>query len=220
MKTILITGAGGNLGTAAVSVFADAGWRVAALVSPGKIPGQKSEGVEFFEADLEDENATNRVIETVVARFDRIDAALMLVGGFEAGTIETTDSAALRRMFALNVETAYHVARPLFQSMQQQTNGGRLVFVGARPALNASAGKNLVAYGLSKSQLFKLAEYLNAASTVVRSHVVVFTALDTPQNRASMPNADRSGWVTPEKAANGILKALEDPGAGLMIEVS
>jgi NAD(P)-dependent dehydrogenase (short-subunit alcohol dehydrogenase family) len=220
MKTVIITGAAGNLGSAAVMVFAGAGWRVVALVSPGKVPIQKREGVEFLEADLLDESATARVVESVVAQYGPIDAALLLVGGFEAGTIESTDSAALRRMFALNVETAYHVARPLFHSMQNQTNGGRLVFVGARPALNASAGKNLVAYGLSKSQLFKLAEYLNAASTTVRSHVVVFTALDTPQNRASMPKADRLGWVTPEKAAEAMLAAVGDPGAGLIIEVS
>ena len=220
MKTVIITGAGGNLGTAAVSVFAEAGWRVVALVSPGKFPTQKRAGVDFFEADLLDESATERVVESVVAQYGQIDAALLLVGGFEAGTMETTDSASLRRMFALNVETAYHVARPLFKLMQHQVNGGRLVFVGARPALNASMGKNLVAYGLSKSQLFKLAEYLNAASTTVRSHVVLFTALDTPQNRASMPKADRSGWVTPEKAARVMLAAVEDPGAGLIIEVS
>jgi NAD(P)-dependent dehydrogenase (short-subunit alcohol dehydrogenase family) len=220
MKTVIITGAGGNLGTAAVSVFAGAGWRVAALVSPGNLPDQKREGVEFLEADLMDERVTARVVESVIAQYGQIDAALLLVGGFEAGAIEATDSAALRRMFALNVETAYHVARPLFSSMQHQPNGGRLVFVGARSALNATAGKNLVAYGLSKSQLFKLAEYLNAASKAVRSHVVLFTALDTPQNRASMPNADRSGWVTPEKAAEAMLAAVEDSGAGLLIEVS
>ena len=220
MNTVIITGAGGNLGTASVSVFADAGWRVIALVSPGKLPAQKREGVEFLEVDLLDEGATAHLIESVVAQYGQIHAALLLVGGFEAGTVETTDSAALRRMFSLNVETAYHVARPLFQSMQHQVNGGRLIFIGARPALNASMGKNLVAYGLSKSQLFKLADYLNAASSAVRSHVVVFTALDTPQNRASMPKADRSGWVTPEKVAGTMLAAVEDPDTGLIIEVN
>jgi NAD(P)-dependent dehydrogenase (short-subunit alcohol dehydrogenase family) len=219
MKTAIITGAAGNLGTAAVSVFVAAGWRVVAFVSPGKMPAEKGAGVEFIEADLADEMATARVVESVIARYPKIDAALLLVGGFEAGTIESTDSAALRRMFAVNVETAYHVARPLFLHMQHQVGGGRIVFIGARPALNAAAGKNLVAYGLSKSQLFKLAEYLNAASKTVRSHVVVFTALDTPQNRAGMPNADRSGWVTPEKAANAMLQAMEDPAAGLIVDV-
>jgi NAD(P)-dependent dehydrogenase (short-subunit alcohol dehydrogenase family) len=220
MKTVIITGAGGNLGTAAVSVFAEAGWRIVALVSPGKLPSGKMEGVEFLEADLLDESATAGVVASVIAQYGQIDAALLLVGGFEAGTVESTDSAALRRMFALNVETAYHVARPLFLAMQNQKSGGRLIFVGARPALNAAAGKSLVAYGLSKSQLFKLAEYLNAASTKVRSHVAVFTALDTPQNRASMPNADRSGWVTPEKAAGAMLAAVLDTNAALTIEVS
>lgn len=161
MKTVVITGAGGNLGSAAVDVFVRGGWRVAALVSPGKRPANDRPGVDYVEADLLDEGATDKLLATLWARYGAIDAALLLVGGFESGTIETTTSDALRRMFALNVETTYHVARPLFIRMKEA--GGRLIFVGARPALQASAGKNLVAYGLSKSQLFKLAEYLNAS---------------------------------------------------------
>ena len=38
---------------------------------------------------------------------------------------------------------------------------GRLVFIGARPALNPDAGKSLLAYALGKSLLFKLAEMMN-----------------------------------------------------------
>lgn len=219
MKTVIITGAGGNLGKAAVSVFASPGWRVAAFVPPGKLPTSQSEGIDYFEADLLDETATAEVVEQAIAHYGSIQAALLLVGGFEAGSVAATDSAALRRMFALNVETAYHAARPLFQQMQQQPEGGRLVFVGARPALDAGAGKNLVAYGLSKSQLFKLAEYLNAASDRVKSQVVVFSALDTPENRASMPKADRTRWVTPERVAGEIASAIGSPASGLVIEV-
>ncbi len=218
MKTVIITGAGGNLGAAAVSVFANAGWRVAALVTPGKTPTSSLNGVDFYEADLLDEAATSALVASLWTKYGSIDTALMLVGGFESGNIADTGSEALRRMFALNVETAYHVARPLFTRMQ--ASGGNLVFVGARPAMNATAGKSLVAYGLSKSQLFKLAEYLNAASTVVRSHVVVFTALDTPQNRASMPTSDRAGWVAPEKVATVILTTVTAGDSAAVIEVA
>ena len=75
---------------------------------------------------------------------------------------------------------------------------GRLVFIGSRPAFEATQGKNLIAYGLSKSLLFTLAEYLNeeARGKNVTATVVVPSTLDTPMNRKSMPETDPAVWVT------------------------
>ena len=109
----------------------------------------------------------------------------------------------MRKMFSLNFETAYHVARPVFLHMQQEAIPGRIILVGARPALLAGAGKDMLAYGLSKSLLFKLAEYLNAegkAKNIVTS-VIVPSTIDTPTNRKEMPQADFSAWVTAEEIA-------------------
>ena len=79
------------------------------------------------------------------------------------GNIETTDIAALQSMFTLNFQTVYNCARPLFQHMMSRNNG-KLVFVGAKPALDPATGKDMIAYALSKSLLFKLADMLNAAA--------------------------------------------------------
>lgn len=219
MKTVLITGAGGNLGAACVVHFAAKGWKVIAMVSPGRIPKDKVTHVRFVEADLMNEQDTEQVLGQVLVDFPSIDLAVLTVGGFEMGTVEQTDGASLQRMYALNFETAYHVARPLFAVMQRGA-GGRIVFIGARPALDAKAGKSLIAYGLSKSLLFKLAEYLNAASEKVRCHVVVFSALDTPQNRASMPNADTSKWVKPERVAARIEEVTLGTFDSAIVEVN
>ncbi len=218
MKTVLITGAGGNLGAACVNVFASNGWKVIALVTPGKLPDRSMPGVLCEEADLLKEDETGSLIDRLSASQGPIDAALLLVGGFESGAFGSTDSVALQRMFALNFQTAYHVARPLFRHMQARGQG-RLVFIGARPAMDAQAGKSLLAYGLSKSLLFKLAEYLNAAAAQPMAQVVVFQALDTPQNRAAMPKADRKEWVTPERVAEAMRIALEGPATELVLEI-
>ena len=85
-----------------------------------------------------------------------------------------------------------------------QGNGyGRLVFIGARPAINAAQGKNLVAYALSKSLLFKLEEFINEENkgTNVVASVVIPSTIDTEINRKSMPDADPENWVKPSEIA-------------------
>ncbi len=203
-KNVLITGASGNLGKAAVEKFMAEGYKVVATVSPGKKLGFEVAGdVETFEADLTDEKNVESAIAKIIGEHHSIDVALLLVGGFAAGGIRETDGASLKKMYALNFETAYYTARPVFLQMQKQLSGGRIVLVGARPALNAADGKNLLAYALSKSLLFKLADFLNAegATKNVIASVIVPSTIDTPVNRQTMPSANFSDWVKPEEIA-------------------
>ena len=118
------------------------------------------------------------------------------------GGVTDTRGADLRKMIALNLETAFYVARPLYAQMLAQGKG-RLIFIGARPALVPAQGKNAVAYALSKSLLFHLADILNADAKGkdVVAHVVVPSTIDTPANRKSMPDADPGNWVTPAQLA-------------------
>jgi NAD(P)-dependent dehydrogenase (short-subunit alcohol dehydrogenase family) len=81
---------------------------------------------------------------------------------------------------------------------------GRLVFIGSRPALRPEQGKGILAYSLTKSMLFYLAELLNATAkgkNVVAS-VVAPSTIDTPINRESMPDTDPSTWVRPDQIAD------------------
>ena len=218
MKNVIITGASGNLGAATVEKFCNDGYRVLAMVSPGKLLPSVSESVEQFECDLTDEKGTEEVIMKMVAKYPLIEGALLLVGGFEAGRIDSTVMSGLRKMYALNFETAYNVMRPIFQHMKQQTSGGRIVLIGARPALDPKAGKGLIAYGLSKSLLFKLAEYLNddGKEKNVLTAIVVPGTIDTPLNRSAMPAADFSKWATPAAIAEVMAsfvsrKSVDDP---------
>jgi len=204
-NTIIITGANGNLGTATVKKFLDEGYHVVA------VDGHKNNlsfadgnaGFEFHLVNLSDEAATAEFINGIIAKHGKVHAALMLVGGFAMGNVENTAGADVHKMFSLNFETAYFVSRPLLKHMQG--NGyGRLVFVGARPALKAEQGKGLIAYALTKSLLFKLAEFINAETkgTNVVASVVVPSTIDTAINRQSMPDADPNNWVKPEQIAS------------------
>lgn len=212
MKTVLITGASGNLGKACVEKFLSQGYKVLATVSPGQTLGNDFTGIETFEADLTNEASVENVINNITKAY-KIDATLLLVGGFAMGNITDTNGPALQKMFSLNFDTAYFVARPIFNHMMNQSTG-KIVFVGARPALNAADGKSTLAYSLSKSLIFKLAELLNAegASNNVVSHVIVPSIIDTPVNRTAMPTANFSDWVKPEEIAGTIYYLCSNQG--------
>lgn len=208
MKTILITGASGNLGKSTVSKFLAANYRVLATHSPGKPSAlPPNPNLETYPVDLTDEKAVTSTLETLFAKHPTIDAALLLAGGFAGGNFQNTDGATLRKMYALNFETAFFIARPLLIHMQKQPEGGRIVLVGSRTALRASDAKNALAYALSKSLLFNLAEYLNAegAKQNVVTSVIVPSTIDTPDNRKAMPNADFSTWVSTDEIADTLL---------------
>ena len=203
-KNIIITGASGNLGKACVSRYAADGYRVIGTVSPGKTLGYHVPGdIESFPVDLTNGQNVSEMVTSIISKYQTIDAALLLAGGFMAGGINETDGDSLKKMYSLNFETAYFMARPVFMQMQRQPSGGRIILVGSRPSLNADEGKNLIAYSLSKSLLFNLADLLNAegAPQNVITSVVVPSVIDTPDNRKSNPSANFSDWVKPEKVA-------------------
>jgi len=205
MKNIIITGANGNMGTAVVKKFLDKGYKVIAVDNADNHLSfaKNNPQFEFKTVDLSNEEAAAAFVANTISSSKKIDGALLLVGGFAMGNIEKTSGADIDKMITLNFKTAYFLARPIFQHMIKNGNG-RIVFVGARPALKAGQGKGLIAYALSKSLLFKLAELLNAdaAGKDVVCSVIAPSTIDTPQNRSSMPNANPDDWVKPEKIAD------------------
>jgi NAD(P)-dependent dehydrogenase (short-subunit alcohol dehydrogenase family) len=204
MKTVIITGANGNLGTATVKKFLDEGYFVIAVDAKDDHLDFAKDNKNFARqaVDLTDESETENFLKSVIADRGKIDAALMLVGGFAMGNVSATKKEDIQKQYSLNFETAYFLARPLLKHMQQNVYG-RLIFIGARPAINPAQGKDLIAYALSKSLLFKLADFINEENkgkNIVAS-VVVPSTIDTALNRKSMPDVNPENWVKPEQLA-------------------
>ena len=217
MKTVIVTGANGHLGRVVTDCFQRNDYQVVAIVSPGK---KAPPPAITFEADLADEELTSAAVQQILKNYPTLDACLLLAGGYAGGKLAETDDRLLDRMIETNFKTTYHAARPVFEHMLTQANGGRLVLVGARPALIAKDGKNNVAYALSKSLVFQLASLLNAegATKNVITSVVVPSTIDTEANRQAMPGSDFSKWVSPIDIAETMLylcseqaRALRDP---------
>jgi NAD(P)-dependent dehydrogenase (short-subunit alcohol dehydrogenase family) len=217
MRTVIITGANGNLGTTVTNAFLAKDYKVIATVRTDEDLAElpQHNNLQAAVIDLTREEETAQFVQEVIKEHGAIDGALLLVGGFAMGHIGNTGSQDIKKQITLNFDTAYHVARPLFGHMMERKTG-RIILIGARPALQPSAGKNLVAYGLSKSMLFKLAEYLNAEAkgTDVTVSVLAPSTIDTEPNRSSMPDADFDKWVKPGALAEVmefIVSAKGDP---------
>lgn len=203
-KNIIITGATGNLGAATVEKFLQEGYTVSAIISHGKTL-QSKKNLFTYQADLVKEIEANSAVEKIISDHTNVHGAVLTVGGFTSGTIESTSMNDIVKMMELNFYTGYNVVRPLIKHFKNK-NDGRVVLVGARPALEASGGKTAVGYTLSKALIFKLAELLNAdvSEKNVRTSILVPNIIDTIANRKAMPNSDFSKWNTSDDIAETI----------------
>lgn len=203
-KIALITGSSGNLGQEVVNKFIAEEYKVIGTVSAAgnsknNFPGDRFERVVV---DLMNEDESSAFIDATIKKHTKIDIAVLTVGGFAMGEMATTSAGDIHQQYKLNFETAYHIARPVFAQMMKQ-NAGRIFLIGSKPGMDAKNGKGLVAYGLAKSLIFRLAELMNqeAEGHNVVVSVIVPATIDTPQNRKAMPDADFNNWVTPENIA-------------------
>lgn len=207
MKTAIVTGASGNLGQAIVKKFIGEGYAVIGTVVandpvPIDFPADQFEKVVV---DLTNEEDTQQLIDSVIGKYGNIDVAVLTVGGFAKGKIAETKTSDIFKQYKLNFETTYNVVRPVFVQMMRQEKG-RIFIIGSKPGLDARNGKGMVAYGLSKSLIFRLAELMNdeAKGKDVVTSVIVPSTIDTPQNRQSMPDVNHNNWVKAEQIADVI----------------
>ena len=217
-KTVIITGANGNLGSAVTQVFLNKSYRVLATLAEESMKKDMPShpNLELAVVNLSNEEEAGAFVQSAINKYGKLEGALLLVGGFMMGNIASTTGADLKKQFSLNFETAYYTARPIFQQMLKQ-NQGRIIFIGARPAISPAQGKDLVAYSLSKSLLFRLAELMNeeARGKNVTASVVAPSTLDTPLNRKSMPEVDPADWVKPAALAEILEFLVSDKGSVL-----
>jgi len=217
-KTILITGASGNMGGAVLKKFLENGFQIAALVSDKRTNNLKaSANLKIFPLDLLNEDKVQKTIRQVVEIFGKIDMAVLTAGGFAIGGLADTGEEELNKMYRLNFLTAYHLARQVFLQMKQQENGGQIIFTGSRPALHPGSAGNMLSYALSKSLVFRLAEIINedGKGYGITASVIVPGIIDTPQNREAMPDADFTAWVTASEIADNIFHLSTPAGRQL-----
>lgn len=211
-RVALVTGATGNLGGAVARAFYEAGAslvlvdrsteRLAAAYPAEQFSALR---VHFASADLTDEASVTALVAGALDRFGRIDILANTVGGYRAGAlVHETPLETWEFMLTLNARTAFLISKAVIPAMLAQ-GGGKIVHVAARGGVSGSAKHS--AYAASKSAVIRLVETLAAElrHDGINVNCVLPGTIDTPQNRAAMPGADHSRWVTPEAIAEVML---------------
>lgn len=215
-QVAIITGASGNLGRATARSLYQAGARL--VLVDMKLERLEEVFGDIAEAgkgllsvvDLTDAGAVDNMVYQTVQEFGRIDMLVNIAGGYTAGPrlhetpLETWDF-----MLNLNAKTVFLTSRAVIPYMLNQ-NSGKIVSIAARAGLEGKA--KMAPYIVSKSAVIRLTESMadELKAHNINVNCILPGTIDTPQNRASMPNADFSKWVQPQDLANAILFLCSD----------
>lgn len=212
-KAIVVTGALGALGKVVADIALSRGARIAGIDhATASIPAT-ADRIEIGGVDLSDATKARTAIETAASHFGKLDALINIAGGFAFETVADGDAATWQRMHALNVLTAVNASRAALPHLAA-SGRGRIVNIGAMGAL--SAGSGMGPYAASKAGVHRLTEALaNEWKGKVTVNAVLPSTIDTRANRADMPDADFSKWVTPQELAEVILFLVSDAASGI-----
>jgi NAD(P)-dependent dehydrogenase (short-subunit alcohol dehydrogenase family) len=224
-STAIVTGGTGGLGAAVVARLLDDGWRVVVpwIVESELARVPKREGLELVQADLFDPSAVASVVAAGAADGDApLRGLVNLVGGFAAGArVHETPIEEFEKQFRLNLRPTYLMVQAAVPHMVT-AGSGSIVCVGTRAALQPFKGA--AGYISSKAAVITFAQAVAVEyrDDGVRCNAILPSVIDTPGNRASMPNANHEKWVKPAEIAGVIAHLLSDdslPTSGAAIPV-
>ena len=194
----MITGGTGGLGRAVVAAFADDDWRVVVLdMRPGELAGAL-----VVQADLTDPADVARAVGEASGEADApLRAVVNLVGGFAAGQpVAETPVTEFEAQFTLNLRPTYLVTQAALPALAA-AGGGAVVCVSSRSALHPFAGA--AGYCASKAAVITFAQVVarEHAGDAIRCNAVLPQMIDTPANRAAMPEEEHAALTPPSEVA-------------------
>lgn len=201
-RIVMVTGAAGNLGRAVAKAFSDLG---ATLVLLDAKPGDA-----IVQTDLRDARSVQQAVDHTLERHERIDVLCNIAGGFRMGpSVHETPDSDWDFLFDLNAKSVLHMARAVVPAMIR-SGSGKIVNVGAYAAQRGAAAMG--AYIASKSAVIRITETMAAElrDKNINVNCVLPTIIDTPENRAAMPQADPRRWVAPQDLAAVIVFLASD----------
>ncbi len=211
-KVALVTGANGGLGTHVTKALLDSGFSAVGLAPRIQQSDFNHTNFTALPTTINSLDAARKAVDSVIARFGKIDVLVHTVGGFAGGqTVADTDDATFQRMLDMNVTSAFHILRAVIPVMRK-AGSGRIVAIGSRAA--EDPGPGIGAYSASKAALVSLIRTvaLENKDLGITANVILPGTIDTPTNRKAMPGADTTQWVQPASIASLIVWLAGDAG--------
>ena len=224
-QSAIVTGGTGGLGSAVVARLLDDGWRVVVpwIVESELSRVQERDGLELVQADLFDPDMVAEVVALGAGDAEApLRGVVNLVGGFAmGGRVHETPIGDFERQFRLNLRPTY-LDTAAAQPHLLEHGRGSIVCVGTRAAVQPFSGA--AGYISSKAAVIAFAQAVAVEYklTGIRCNAILPSVIDTPANRASMPNADHERWVKPAEIAGTIAYLLSEdsqPTSGAAIPV-
>jgi NAD(P)-dependent dehydrogenase (short-subunit alcohol dehydrogenase family) len=213
-RIVMVTGAGGNLGQAVAGRFMQAGATLVLLDLDRQglqdRYGQEHARQMFAPADLLDRAEVAAAVKAACGQFGRIDVLCNIAGGFRMGNpVHETPDQEWNFLFDLNARSVLHAVHAVVPHMLG-AGGGKIVNIGAHAALKGAA--RMGAYCASKDVVIRMTEAMAAElrHKNINVNCVLPSIIDTPENRAAMPDADASHWVAPDALAEVIVFLASD----------
>ena len=216
-RVAIVTGGAGALGGAVTRRLLGDGahvWVPLELAAHGdalreRVGTADADRLSTAVVDATDLDAMSRFTAAVVERHGHVDILVTLVGGFAGGALVETDRQTWDRMLAMNLTSAFVATRAVVSHMMT-AGRGRVVTIGSRAV--QPPGPGFIAYTTAKAGVIAftqaLARELQPHGITVNS--VLPSTMDTPANRAAMPDGDRTGWVPVESVAEAVAFLVSD----------
>jgi NAD(P)-dependent dehydrogenase (short-subunit alcohol dehydrogenase family) len=205
-RHVVVTGGTGALGTAVTAALLDRG-AICHIPTHGSddagaFAHAAHERVRLYPSvDLTDKDQT----DSFYAKVGPLWASIHLAGGFAAKRLKDSGKSDLVAQIDTNIVSCFLCCRAALAAFG--ADGGRIVNVAARPALEPRTGAGMTAYTIAKSGVAALTMAL--AEEVARDGVLVNAVapsiMDTPSNRQAMPKADHALWPKVDQVAATIL---------------
>lgn len=201
-RAVVVTGGTGALGRAVVEALLAQG---AKCIVPYFVQAEaaqfplKDRVTLVGPVDLVSESDVARVYDGVGALW----ASIHLAGGFAMIAVGDTKKADILKMLEMNLVTCHLCCAAAVRALRRTGQGGRIVNVAAKPALEPRLAAGMAAYGASKAAVAALTQALaeEVAGDGILVNAVAPSIIDTPANRAAMPKAKHDAWPKTDEIA-------------------
>lgn len=220
-RNAIITGADGNFAGHLIDTCSQAGWKLGLTAftqaDAERLRAEHPDAV-VVQADLADPAQAEAALDRAVTELGGIDCLFNIAGGFGMASALDTRPQDLEHQLSINFRSAVNATRAVLPSMIE---AGRGFVLGVGAAAAIDGGGDMGAYAAAKAALVAWLKSLRqevAGRGVDVSIVYPMSAIDTPGNRAAMPDVDPNTWVDPTELASTMMYLATRSPRGRILE--